>query len=100
MSFGLTDNQLAILSVVAAGNSDGSLVDFDQLLERLASSFRWVTTKQSMQFSLRRLIAKGFIKNAGTEVRRKKRRRLLRLTIEGWESLPVTTFNPDVTFTL
>lgn len=75
----LTDKQYHILTVLKAGNLDGSLVDLDELLERLP----YTTTKASLQFSLRALIKHDLIAKAGSENRRDRRRRLLALTAHG-----------------
>lgn len=71
----LTTKQSQILAVIAGKNEDGSLVDLDQLLDRLP----YETTKQSIHFSLRALIARKFLKKAGEEKRRGRRRRLIDL---------------------
>jgi hypothetical protein len=85
----LTNKQHAIMRVVVAKNPDGSPVDLDQILERL----EYRTTKQSLQFSLRALIAHGLIAKAGAENRRGRSLPLIRPTGMG-ESLylakPVT----------
>lgn len=70
----LTIKQIALLKVIHSGNADGSNVDLDEILERLD----YDTTKQSLQFSLRALIARGLLTKAGTE----KRRNRVRVTFE------------------
>lgn len=75
----LTIKQIALLKVVHTGNTDGSPVDLDEILERLD----YDTTKQSLQFSLRALIAKGLLEKAGTEKRRNRVRVLFELTSLG-----------------
>lgn len=58
----ITDKQYKILTVIIHGNRDidgtWTPVDMDELLERLA----YRTTKASMQYSIRALIASGLIK--------------------------------------
>lgn len=72
----LTTKQLSIMKVIVAGNTDGSVVDLDQILERLD----YKTTKESLQFSLRALIAHGLIQKAGRENRRGRSRTLIKPT--------------------
>lgn len=65
----MTNKQIQVMKVILKGNreSDGqwSPVDLDQLLERIP----YETTKASMQFTIRYLIAKGCI-TKGQEKRR------------------------------
>lgn len=75
----LTSKQLSIMNVIVRGNEDGSVVDLDQILERL----EYRTTKESLQFSLRALIAHGLIQKAGREKRRGRSRTLIRATEMG-----------------
>lgn len=72
----LTAKQMSIMNVVVGANPDGSHVDLDQILDRLD----YTTTKQSLQFSLRALIAHGLIQKAGAENRRGRQRTLIRAT--------------------
>lgn len=76
----LTDNQLKILRVLCGKNPDGSDVDLDQLLEYLAQDYDWITTKASLQWSLRQLINMEVVERMGTEVRRQRARRILKLS--------------------
>jgi DNA-binding PadR family transcriptional regulator len=76
----ITENQARILSVLVEGNPDGSIVDLDQLLDRLRVDFHWATTKPSLQFSLRQLIKAGLVNRLGQELRRQRNRRLLQIT--------------------
>jgi len=75
----LSQKQLHLLMAVGAGNPDGSLLDMDQLLEVLA----YRTTKQSIQFSIRALIAKGLMEKRGRVCRRGRVRVTFGLTGEG-----------------
>jgi DNA-binding MarR family transcriptional regulator len=72
----LSLKQLELLFLIARGNPDGSLVDFDQLLEQL--SYR--PSKMSAQFSIRALLARELIRKAGREKRRARVRRLFSIT--------------------
>lgn len=76
----LTDHQLQIMNVLRRGNLDGSSVDLDQLLERLAKEEGWETNKASIQFSIRAMIRKELIAKAEREVRRGRKRAVLTLT--------------------
>ena len=76
----LTTKQLHILSTVIKGNPDGSFIDLDQLLERLP----YETTKQSIQFSIRALIAKKLLMKHPREKRRGRSRVILSATDLGY----------------
>lgn len=65
----LTHKQAALLKVIIEGDGTGP-VDIDQILVRLP----YETTKQSLQFSLRAMVAKGCIKKDGQVNRRGKSR--------------------------
>jgi hypothetical protein len=71
----VSTKQLEILKVIVAGEGkteDGKLIPIDMngLLDRL--SYR--TTKDSMQFSIRHMIAKGLLEKGGLELRRGRKR--------------------------
>lgn len=72
----LTTIQINLLRLIERGNPDGTLIDLNQLVERAAHK----PTKDSMQFSIRALIARDLIKKAGFENRRGRRRVLFELT--------------------
>lgn len=76
----LTDNQLKILKILLDKNTDNSYVDLDQLLDKLAMEYDWVTSKAALQWSLRQLIKLELVERLGTELRRQRSRRVLRLT--------------------
>lgn len=78
---GVTDKQLEALQLVSVGATAGSgdAIDFDQLLERLT----WKPTKQSAQFTIRALIAKGLITKAGQLLRRGRLRVVYQMTKAG-----------------
>lgn len=76
----LTDNQLKILRILSDKNPDGSDVDLDQLLDRLAMEYDWVTTKAALQWSLRQLISLELVERMEKEIRRKRARRILKLS--------------------
>lgn len=67
----LTEKQKAILALVIAANVDGP-IDFDQIIERVP----YLTTKESMHFSMRALVAKDLVQKGPTEIRRGRSRRL------------------------
>ena len=69
----LSPKQKEIMSVVMKCNSDGSFLDLDQILDTLA----YVTTKASLQFSLRALIGRGLIAKAPREKRRGQQRAVI-----------------------
>lgn len=81
----LTAKQKSILALVLHGNPDGSLIDLDQLIDRVP----YAPTKEAMQFSVRALANKGLIEKAGLEVRRGRGRRLFAITDLGrhWATL-------------
>ena len=72
----LTFRMLLILDVIYRRNSDGSLVDLDQLIERVS----YDVTKQAIQHSLRAMLEKGVIEKAGREKRRDRSRMTYRVT--------------------
>lgn len=76
---GLTPYQFEILQIVRAGTEDG-LVDFDQLLNKLS----WQPSKESAQFTIRAICAKGLLKKAEVlQLRRGRKRVCYQLTAEG-----------------
>jgi DNA-binding MarR family transcriptional regulator len=72
----LTQKQLELMRVVIEANADGSPTDLDEILERVS----YKPTKQSIQFTIRSLIAHGLIEKVGSENRRGRRRVLIRPT--------------------
>jgi DNA-binding MarR family transcriptional regulator len=75
----LTQKQLELLRVIGARNPDGGATDLDQILERLS----YAPTKQSLQFSIRALVAHDLIKKDAPEKRRGRTRTLISLTPTG-----------------
>ncbi len=69
----LTPKQFEMLKLVVAGNDDGSMIDLDQLIERL--SYR--PSKQAIQFSIRAMIKHEMIEKCGMENRRERKRVLI-----------------------
>jgi hypothetical protein len=67
----LTKKQHELMSIIIRKNEDGTAVDLDQILAKLS----YVTTKQSLQFSIRALIAKGLIVKQELEKRGSHARR-------------------------
>ena len=90
----LTDKQVNMLAVLREGNTDKSLVDLDQFMERLTHK----PSKESIHFSIRALVNKELIEKAGKEKRRGRLRTLLNITELGLHfSAPVSgTSNPDI----
>lgn len=74
-----------IIQVVMRGNSDGSWVDLDQLIERLS----YKPSKQSIQFSIRCLVKRGLIEKKDTEYRRGMSRRILAPTAKAFRECRV-----------
>jgi predicted transcriptional regulator len=78
----MTNKQIQVMKVILKGNRDEagnwSPVDLDQLLERIP----YETTKASMQFTIRYLIAKGCI-TKGQEKRRSYTRAIYTPTEQG-----------------
>lgn len=75
----LTTKQLELLRVIGTRNPDGGATDLDQILERLS----YAPTKQSLQFSIRALIAHNLIQKDAPEKRRGRTRTLISLTKAG-----------------
>lgn len=75
----LTVKQIELLAVIGKRNPDGGATDLDQILERLS----YKPTKQSLQFSIRALIAHGLIQKDAPEKRRGRTRTLISLTKTG-----------------
>lgn len=75
----LTLKQIELLNTIGRRNPDGGAVDLDQLIERLT----YKPTKQSVQFSIRALIAHGLIQKDTPEKRRGRTRTLISLTAQG-----------------
>lgn len=67
---GLTAYQQEILNAVRDCAGRGFDIDLDQLLECLS----WKPTKQSLQFSIRALVAKKMLVKTGFQVRRGRKR--------------------------
>jgi len=75
----LTTKQSELLRVISAGNGLDMPADLDEILERV----RYETSKQSLQFSIRALIAHGLIFKKGIEKRRGRQRQVIEATGEG-----------------
>lgn len=83
----LTDKQIEQMKVIVTGNPDGSVVDLDQILERLS----YGPSKQSFQFSLRALINKGLVLKGIRESRRGRERQTIIPTALGSGMFPKPT---------
>lgn len=70
-----------MLEAISLGGSDGELPDIDQILTNLS----YDTTKESLQFSIRKLVEKELIEKKELEPRRGKIRRVISLTQAGYE---------------
>ncbi|EGR3221737.1 hypothetical protein DC904_13645 [Vibrio parahaemolyticus] len=81
----LTYRMIMILEVVLKRNTDGSLVDLDQIIERVD----YEVTKPAIQFTLRRMVEHGVIEKFGMEKRRGKSRVIYRGTELGYQALKV-----------
>jgi DNA-binding MarR family transcriptional regulator len=79
----LTKKQVELMSIIIRKNEDGSAVDLDQILARLS----YVTTKQSLQFSIRALVQKGLIVKQELEKRGSHARRTVVATDYGRQVL-------------
>lgn len=75
----LTSKQIQLLTVIAKGAGPGDPYDLDQILDNLG----YETTKQSLQFSIRALIAKSLIMKMGMQKRRGRQRRVIAATPAG-----------------
>jgi DNA-binding MarR family transcriptional regulator len=75
----LTTKQIDFLNTVGRRNPDGGALDLDQLIERLMHK----PSKQSVQFSIRALIAHGLIQKDAPEKRRGRTRTIISLTKAG-----------------
>ncbi|UUZ75512.1 hypothetical protein LP414_27740 [Polaromonas sp. P1(28)-13] len=75
----LTVKQIELLTVIAKGNGPDDPCDLDQILDEI----RYETTKQSLQFSIRALVAHGLIFRKGTESRRGRQRQVIEATSLG-----------------
>lgn len=75
----LTSKQLQLIALLAKGNPDGSLLDLDQISEGLP----YHPSKQSLQFSIRALIAHGLIQKDPPVFRRDRMRTVISLTRNG-----------------
>jgi hypothetical protein len=76
---GVTAYQMEILTAVQRCAGEGFDMDLDQLVDTLS----WQPTKQSLQFSIRALIAKRMLTKTGFQVRRGRKRVCFRLDSEG-----------------
>lgn len=90
-NYNLTTKQFQLMDVIVKGNGESGHCDMDQLLERLESEHNWKTTKESLQFSIRALRAKGFIRKDGKEKRRGRLRMVIAPTIEGYKVFGTNT---------
>ena len=78
-----TDIQYYIMEVIVNGTDDGVSPDMEQLIETLESRHGYKTTRDNLQFSLRRLQNKYGLIVRKYELRRGKRRTVLKATVDG-----------------
>lgn len=83
----MTTKQVILMTCLADKNPDGSFLDLDQLLDKLRDSYRWETTKPSLQFSIRALVEEEIIEKLPREKRRGRQRAVLALTDLGMRVL-------------
>jgi len=83
----LTHKQTNLLTVIAKGNKEDGTIDLDEILEYL----QYETTKQSLQFSVRALIAHGYIAKKGLEKRRGRMRQVIEATELGKKMIGAAT---------
>jgi len=77
----ITPYMREVLRVVIRANADGSFCDLDQIIDRVG----YHTTKQSIQFTIRAMIAKGLIIKKGREKRRGRSRVVIAATQLGYQ---------------
>jgi DNA-binding PadR family transcriptional regulator len=75
----LTNKQLQLINLLGKRNSDGSALDLDQISDGLP----YKPSKQSLQFSIRALIAHGLIQKDAPVHRRGRMRCVISLTRNG-----------------
>lgn len=87
----LTMRMFLIIEEVKKRNPDGSLLDLDQLIERVD----YDVTKQAIQHTLRYMVEKGVVEKAGRESRRGRSRVLYKVTELGYQ---MTTVRSEIAF--
>jgi DNA-binding PadR family transcriptional regulator len=80
----LTEKQIEQLRVICPGNSDGTDLDLDQIIDRM----NYTPTKQSFQFSLRALVNKGLVVKGPRVTRRGRERQTITPTPLGLGYFP------------
>lgn len=83
----MTTKQVLILTALFEKNGTGVDLDLDQLIETLSDKYSWTTSKASMQFSLRTLIAEGLVEKLGRRIRSERLRTVLGITMPGMRIL-------------
>lgn len=79
----LSAKQYNTLKLIVKCNPDGSLVDIDQLLDRVPHK----PTKQALQFTIRQLVELKLIEKRDTEYRREARRIVYSGTMLGYTTV-------------
>ncbi len=75
----ISKKQIEVLKLIIRANPDGSLIDIDQLLERLS----YKPTKQALQFTIRQLVGRKYIEKREPVVRRGSLRIVYTPTMSG-----------------
>jgi DNA-binding PadR family transcriptional regulator len=81
-----------VIRIAEIKKQTGKLADFDQILETLS----WKPSKHSAQFTIRAVIAKGFVKKTPLELRRGRTRVCYELTTAGSLALDPRLAEPGV----
>lgn len=76
----ISEKQLNTLILIIKCNADGSLLDINQLMDRLPHS----PTKEALQFTIRQLIEMGLIEKRDPETRRGSKRIVYSGTMKGY----------------
>lgn len=82
----LTHKQIELMDVIAKGNGLLGPCDLDEILDRV----RYETSKQSLQFSIRALVARGLIYKKGIEKRRGRQRVVIQATPLGMQAAGIS----------
>ena len=86
-----TPFQKQVMDVIINGTGQGDWADIQQIIDLLKSRHGKVTTRDNLQFVLRRLDKHGMIQRGTTEIRRHKRRSVIKPTVEGIQEYVANT---------
>lgn len=87
-----TLKQIDVLETIMKGDDDGGFIDMDQLLDRVS----YETTKPSMQFTIRALVARGLVEKKPRQIRRGRLRAIFCLTPQALKSFDAKTSQFDI----